>query len=69
MKNERKENLPILVFPLFPNILQPQCEFEPEFIFPPLQTLSISLERIEEEKNTWKKLVHGEEEPRTAFEE
>jgi hypothetical protein len=72
-KHESKETLPISVFPLCPNILQPHCEFEPEFpfsaLFPPLQTLAISLERTEEEKNTWKQLVHGEEEPRTEFEE
>jgi hypothetical protein len=34
-----------------------------------LQALAISLERTEEEKKTWKQLVHGEEEPRTKFEE
>jgi hypothetical protein len=68
-KHESIETLPISVFPLCPNILQPHCEFEPEFLFPPLQILAISLERIEEEKNMWKKLVHGEEEPRTNFEE
>jgi hypothetical protein len=68
-KHESIETLPISIFPLCPNILQPHCEFEPEFLLPPLQTLSISLERTEEEKNTWKQLVHGEEEPRTEFEE
>jgi hypothetical protein len=59
----------ILVFPLCPNILQPHCEFEPEFPFPPLQALTISLERTDEEKNMWKQLVHCEEEPRTEFED
>jgi hypothetical protein len=53
--------------------LPPHCEFEPEFLipalFPPLQTLAISLERTEEEKDTWKQLELGEEEPRTEFEE
>jgi hypothetical protein len=68
-KHESIETLPILVFPLCPNILQPCCEFEPEFLLPPLQTLAISPERIEEEKKTWNQLVHGEEEPRTEFEE
>jgi hypothetical protein len=34
-----------------------------------LKTLATSLERTEEEKDTWKKLVHGEEEPRTEFKE
>jgi hypothetical protein len=34
-----------------------------------LQILAISLERTEEENNTWKKLVHGEEDPKTKFEE
>jgi hypothetical protein len=68
-KHESKETLPISVFPLCPNILQPHCEFELEFLFPPLQTLAISLERTEEERNTWKQLVHGEEEPKTEFEE
>jgi hypothetical protein len=63
------ETLPISIFPLFPNILQPHCEFEREFLLPPFQILAISLERIEEEKNTWKQLVHGEEDPRTEFEE
>ena len=67
-KDESKETLPISVFPLCPNILQPHYEFEPEFLSPP-QTLSISLERTKEEKNTWKQLVHGEEDPRTKFEE
>ena len=38
-------------------------------LFPPLQTLAISLERTEEKKNTWKQLVHGEEYSRTKFEE
>jgi hypothetical protein len=41
---------------------------EPKFHLPPLKILDISLERTEEEKNTWKRLVHGEEEPRTKFE-
>jgi hypothetical protein len=68
-KHESIETLPILVFPLCPNILQPHCEFEPEFLLPPLQTLTISLERTEEDKNTWKHLVHGEEDPMTEFEE
>ena len=66
-KDESKETPPPLVFPLCPNILQPHCEFEPEFLFPPLQTLSISLEKTEEEKNMWKKLVNGEEDPRNEF--
>jgi hypothetical protein len=68
-KHESIETLPISIFPLFPNILQPHCEFELEFLLPPLQTLAIYLERTEEEKNTWNQLVHGEEEPRTEFEE
>jgi hypothetical protein len=34
-----------------------------------LRTLAISLERTGEEKNKWKQLVHGEEEPRNDFEE
>jgi hypothetical protein len=34
-----------------------------------LQTLAISLERTEEEKDMWKQLELGEEEPRTEFEE
>jgi hypothetical protein len=34
-----------------------------------LQTLAISLEITKEEKNAWKKLVHGEEEPGIEFEE
>jgi hypothetical protein len=68
-KQESIETMPISIFPLFPNILQPHREFEPKFLLPPLQTLSISLERTEEEKNMWKQLVHGEEEPRTEFEE
>jgi len=49
--------------------LQPNCESEPEFLLPPLKNLAISLERIEEEKSTWKKLVHGEEELKIEFEE
>jgi hypothetical protein len=68
-KHERKETLPISLFHLCPNILQPHCEFEPEFLLPPLQILSISLERNEGEKNMWKQLVHGEEDPNTKFKE
>jgi hypothetical protein len=68
-KHESIETLPISIFPRCPNILQPHCEFEPECLLPPLQILSISLERIEEEKNMWKQLGHGEEEPRTKFKE
>jgi hypothetical protein len=64
-RHERIETLPILISPLCPNILQPHFEFEPKFLLPPLQTLAISLERNKEENNTWKKLVHSEEEPRT----
>jgi hypothetical protein len=68
-KHEIIETLPILVLPLCPNILEPHCEFEPEFLFPPLKAFAISIERIEEEKNTWKNLMHGEEEIRTKFKE
>jgi hypothetical protein len=68
-KHESIETLPISVFPLFPNICQPHCEFEPEIPFSPLQALAIPLERTGEEKETWKKLVHCEEEPRTEFKE
>jgi hypothetical protein len=68
-KHESIETLAISIFPLCPNILQPHFEFEPKFILPPLQTLAISIERTEEEKNTWNNLVHGEEDPRTGFEE
>jgi hypothetical protein len=68
-KHKNIETLPISIFPLFPNILQPHCEFEPEFLLPPLKTLAISLERTEEEKNKWEQSVHSEEEPRTEFEE
>jgi hypothetical protein len=32
-KHEITETLPISVFPLCPNILQPRCEFEQEFLF------------------------------------
>jgi hypothetical protein len=68
-KHERIETIPISIFPLSPNIWQPHYEFEPEFLLPPLQILSISLERTEEENNTWKQLVHGEEDHMTKFEE
>ena len=34
-----------------------------------MQILAISLERTEEEKNMWKKLVHGEDNPRTKLKE
>jgi hypothetical protein len=68
-KHESIETLPISIFPHCPNILKPHYAFEPECLLPPLQILSISLERNEEEKKMWKQLVHGEEEPRTKFEE
>jgi hypothetical protein len=67
--HESIETLPISIFPRCPNTLQPHCEFETEFLLPPLKILSLSLERTEEDKNTWKKLVYGEEDPRTNFEE
>jgi hypothetical protein len=68
-KHESIETLPISILSLCPNIFQPHCEFEIEFLLPPLQILSIYLERNEEEKNTRKQLVHGDEDPRTKFEE
>jgi hypothetical protein len=68
-RHKRIETLTIFVFPLCSNIRQPHCEFELEFPFPPLQSLAISLERTQEENETWKQLVHCEEEPRTEFEE
>jgi hypothetical protein len=68
-KHKSIETLLILVFSLCPNILKPHCEFEREFLLPPLQILAISPERIEVEKKTWKQLMHGEEDTKTEFEE
>jgi hypothetical protein len=68
-KHEGIKNIPISIFPHCPNSLQPHCEFEPEFLIPPLQIFAISLERTEEEKNMWKQLVYSEEEPKNKFKE
>jgi hypothetical protein len=69
-KHEKHRNSTHLCISPFPPIFVNHIvSLSQKFPFSPLQALAIPLERTEEEKETWKKLVHCEEDPRTEFKE